>query len=167
MKILLLFLIPAMILAAWKGEESPPNILWIVVEDMSCHCGYQGETLVHTPHVDKLAGGGVVFTNAYVTAPVCSASRSAMITGMYQTSIGSHHHRSSRGDLKINLPEGIRTLPELFREAGYYTCNSNESFDRKGKEDYNFVYDSDALYDGIDWSGRSEGQPFFAQVLAS
>ena len=82
----------ASVLAAEK-----PNILWIVVEDMSCHFGYQGEKLVHTPHVDQLAQEGVVFENAYVSAPVCSASRSAMITGMYQTSIGAHHHRSSAG----------------------------------------------------------------------
>ena len=100
-----------------------PNILWIVVEDMSCHFGYQGEKLVSTPNVDRLAAEGVVFSNAYVTAPVCSAARSAMITGMYQTAIGAHHHRSSRGKLKIHLPEGVTTVPELFREAGYYTCN--------------------------------------------
>lgn len=147
-----------------KSMEERPNILWIIVEDMSCHFGYQGEELVTTPHVDRLAGEGVVYSNVYVTAPVCSASRSAMITGMYQTSIGAHHHRSSRGEQKIHLPEGIRTIPEMFMEAGYYTCNSNETFDRKGKEDYNFVYNSEELYNGIDWEGRAEGQPFFAQV---
>jgi len=147
-----------------------PNILWIVVEDMSCHFGYQGEKLVSTPNVDRLAAEGVVFSNAYVTAPVCSAARSAMITGMYQTAIGAHHHRSSRGKLKIHLPEGVTTVPELFREAGYYTCNlafdgrRPTGFDRPGKEDYNFVYDRRALYDGPDWSGRKRGQPFFAQI---
>ncbi len=141
-----------------------PNILWIIVDDQSSHYGYQGEGLVNTPNVDRLAEEGVVFVNAYVTAPVCSAARSAMITGMYQTTIGAHNHRSSRGVEKIYLPEGIRTIPELFREAGYYTSNSSEQFDRKGKEDYNFVYDSEALYDGTDWSNRAEDQPFFAQV---
>lgn len=69
-----------------------PNIVWIVVDDMSSHFGYQGEKLVNTPHVDRLAREGVVFKNAYATAPVCSTFRSAMITGMYQTTIGSHHH---------------------------------------------------------------------------
>ena len=53
-----------------------PNILWIVVEDISCHSGYQGEKQVTTPHVDRLAREGVAFEEAYVTAPVCSASRS-------------------------------------------------------------------------------------------
>ncbi len=147
-----------------KSEAEKPNILWIVVEDISSHFGYQGEPLVQTPHVDRLASEGVVFPNAYVTAPVCSASRSALITGMYQTTIGAHHHRSSRGEEKIYLPEGMLTIPELFREAGYYTCNSSEQFDRRGKEDYNFVYSSEQLYDATDWTERAEGQPFFAQV---
>jgi arylsulfatase A-like enzyme len=92
------------------------------VEDMSSHFGYEGETLVKTPNVDRMAAEGIVYRNAYVSAPVCSASRSAMINGMYQTSIGAHHHRSSRGELKIQLPRGIRTIPEMFKEAGYYTC---------------------------------------------
>ena len=93
-----------------------------------------------------------------------------MITGMYQTSIGAHHHRSSRGTEKFHLPEGIRTVPELFREAGYFTCNLTfegkraEDFKRPGKEDYNFDYRQGDLYDGADWSGRAKGQPFFAQV---
>jgi arylsulfatase A-like enzyme len=148
-------------------KETPkvaPNILWIIVEDMSSHFGYQCEALVTTPHIDLLAKQGVVFENAYVTAPVCSASRSAMITGMYQTSIGAHNHRSSRGKEKIHLPEKLKTIPELFKEAGYYTCNSQEQYDKKGKEDYNFDYDSGQLYDGTDWSKRAAGQPFFAQI---
>jgi len=142
----------------------PPNILWIIVEDMSCHFAYQGEKLVKTPNVDRLASEGIVYKNAYVTAPVCSASRSAMITGMYQTSIGAHHHRSSRGTEKIYLPEGIKTIPEMFKAAGYHTSNCQIEFDRVGKTDYNFVYENDDLYDGTDWSGRAEGQPFFAQI---
>ncbi|NNJ27336.1 sulfatase family protein [Alienimonas chondri] len=167
-------LLPLLAFAALPDVAEPaatrPNILWIVVEDMSCHFGYQGELLVNTPHVDRLAADGVVFENAYVTAPVCSACRSALITGMYQTSIGAHHHRSSRGTHKIRLPAPVVTTPELFRAAGYYTCNLSFSAGERpgrpkpGKEDYNFEFDRAALYDGADWSGREDGQPFFAQV---
>ena len=157
--------IGAIVLASALSMEAAvrPNIVWIVVDDMSCHFAYQGEGLVKTPHVDRLAREGVVFSNAYVTAPVCSTFRSAVITGMYQTTIGAHHHRSGRGELKIRLPEGMRTIPELFREAGYYTSNSDAAGKRPGKEDYNFVYRRSDLYQGIDWSKRAEGQPFFAQ----
>jgi len=83
---------------------------------------------------------------------------------MFQTSIGAHHHRSSRGKEKIHLPEKLKTIPELFKEAGYYTCNSQEQYDKKGKEDYNFYYEASQLYDGTDWSKRAAGQPFFAQI---
>lgn len=141
-----------------------PNILWIIAEDQSSHYGYQGEKLVNTPYVDRLAAEGLVFKNAYVTAPVCSASRSAMITGMYQTSIGAQNHRSSRGTEKNYLSEEIKTIPEMLKNAGYYTCNSQEQFDKKGKEDYNFSYNSKNIYDGTDWSGRGDDQPFFAQI---
>jgi arylsulfatase A-like enzyme len=145
-------------------EDTPPNIVWIIVEDMSCHFGYQGETLVKTPHVDTLAARGVDFRRAHITCPVCSPSRSAMITGMYQTTIGAHNHRCSRGTVKYELPKHVRLLPDLFREAGYYVCNSNGlSWDKAGKTDYNFVFDA-KLYDGSDWTKREPGQPFFAQI---
>lgn len=140
-----------------------PNIVWIVVDDMSSHFGYQGEPLVTTPHVDRLAREGVVFSRAYATAPVCSTFRTAMITGMYQTAIDGHHHRSGRGEIEISLPDGIRTIPELFREAGYFTTIANAAGTGKGKQDYNFTYDPADLYDGIDPAQRKDGQPFFAQ----
>jgi arylsulfatase A-like enzyme len=150
-----------------KADNPRPNIIWIMVEDMSPDFGYNGETLIKTPNVDKMANEGVIFNHAYVTAPVCSPSRSALITGMYQTSIGAHNHRSSRGPLKIELPDQVKTIPEYFREAGYYVCNQNlrnGNWNNVGKEDYNFDYNRDELYHGIDWKGRKEGQPFFSQI---
>jgi arylsulfatase A-like enzyme len=147
-----------------KALQVRPNIVWIVVEDMSCDFGYQGQKLVNTPNVDRLAREGTVFSNAYVTAPVCSACRSAMITGMYQTAVGGHNHRSSRGTVKHTLPSHVKLIPELFKQAGYYTCNTDQKFKRYGKTDYNFVFDNKSIYDGPDWSGRKPGQPFFAQV---
>ena len=152
------------VLSTWRAvAEERPNIVWIVVDDMSCHFGYEGESLVTTPRVDKLAKEGVVFSQAYATAPVCSTFRSAMITSMYQTTIGAHHHRSSRGALKNPLPEGVKTIPVLFKEAGYYTTITDATGTKKGKEDYNFDYQSSDLYVGSDWKKRAKGQPFFAQ----
>lgn len=148
------------------ADSSRPNILWIIVDDMSANFSSYGETLIDTPHVDKLARNGVMFTKAFVTAPVCSPNRSAFITGMYQTSIGAHHHRSGRGKLKIHLPDGIRPIPELFQEAGYYTAITgwpNRGRTTLGKTDYNFEWDR-AMYNGPDWSQRQPGQPFFAQI---
>lgn len=150
-----------------------PNILWIVVDDMSADFGCYGSTAVPTPHVDRLAAEGTRFAHAFVTAPVCSPCRSAMITGMYQTTIGAHHHRSGRGSLKIELPAGVRPVPVIFQEAGSFTCIGDglpgEGAEARGrpqglgKTDYNFEWDA-AMYDGEDWAGRKPGQPFFMQV---
>ena len=157
-----------------------PNLLWIFVDDMSPNFSCYGETTITTPHVDLLAAEGTRFARAYVTAPVCSPCRSALITGMYQTTIGAHQHRSGRGELKIHLPEGIEPVPAILQRAGYYTCigsgllgggSATKAGKGKakggksglGKTDYNFEYDP-SIYDGPDWSGRAEGQPFFMQV---
>ena len=157
-----------------------PNILWFVVDDMSANFSCYGEKTIQTPHVDRLAAEGTKFSNAFVTAPVCSPCRSAMITGMYQTTIGSHHHRGGRGKLKIHLPANVKPLPALFQQAGYFTCigsgllqsnrggraNRPSAQSGLGKTDYNFEWDP-AIYDAADWSGRKPDQPFFMQVQLS
>jgi arylsulfatase A-like enzyme len=142
-----------------------PNILWIVVDDMSANFSCYGETLIETPNVDRLASEGARFSRAFITAPVCSPCRSALITGCYQTTIGAHHHRSGRGKLKIRLPDGVVPVPVLFQQAGYYACIGGHGAggDALGKTDYNFEWDR-SMYDGNDWSGRAAGQPFFMQV---
>lgn len=156
---------------AWSEER--PNILWIVIDDMSADLSCYGKTVIETPAADRLAAGGVRFTNAHVTAPVCSSSRSAMITGMYQTTIGTHHHRSGRGELKIHLPDDVVPVPKMFQEAGYFTCIGSGlpgynhqglpvDNDRPGKTDYNFEWDR-SMYDSHDWAGRGD-KPFFMQV---
>ena len=157
---LLLFFFASTVIA-----DDRPNIVWIVPDDMSAHFSCYGETAIKTPNVDRLASNGVKFTDAYVTAPVCSTCRSAFITGMYQTSIGAHHHRSGRGEKKITLPDGIKLVPQLFQEAGYHTSITGwpGKKGRLGKTDYNFEWD-EAVYDGADWSERKDGQPFFAQI---
>jgi len=75
-------------------KASRPNVLYIIMEDSGPNFGCYGEPLVQTPHLDRLAAQGVRFANAFCTAPVCSASRSALMTGCYQTFTGSHHHRT-------------------------------------------------------------------------
>jgi len=162
----------AIVLCLFTFGSSPaaspprPNILWFIVDDMSPHFSCYGEKTISTPNVDRLAAEGVRFTQAHVTAPVCSPCRSALITGMYQTSIGAHHHRSGRGSVHLSLPAGVEPVPVLFQRAGYFTCIGNGQpgkRDERGKTDYNFDWDP-AIYDSGDWAGRKEGQPFFMQV---
>jgi arylsulfatase A-like enzyme len=168
-----LFALLVALIAAWDvspalAAEPParPNIVWIIVDDMSANFGCYGEKLIETPNVDRLAREGTRFARAFVTAPVCSPCRSALITGCYQTTIGAHHHRSGRGVKKIHLPQGVVPVPVLFQQAGYYTCIGGPLGDNKAtgdKTDYNFEWDP-KIYDGADWKNRRPGQPFFMQV---
>src|SRR5262245_36572065 len=149
-----------------QGRTARPNVVWFVVDDMSANFSCYGEKLIQTPNVDRLAREGTRFSRAFVTAPVCSPSRSALITGMYQTSIGAHNHRSGRGEMKIHLPMGVTPVPALFKQAGYYTAIGGplvKGTDNLAKTDYNFEWD-EKMYDGNDWAGHKAGQPFFMQV---
>lgn len=154
--------------ATTKGK---PNVLWIFIEDASCHISCYGEKAIRTPNIDVLAAEGVRFENAFVTAPVCSPSRSALVTGMYQTTSGSHNHRSQVVKGKgggnsdyydsYELPSEIPLASNLFEQAGYYT--SNEKINGStGKQDYNFV--SKNIYSGTSWKESPKGTPFFTQI---
>jgi len=136
-----------------------PNILWISAEDLSPDLGCYGDLYARTPNLDRLAGQGARFTNAFATTPVCAPSRSAIITGMYPTTIGTHHMRS-----KGVPPPYVKAFTEYLRAAGYY-CTNNV------KTDYNFeappshtppitIWDESSRQ--AHWRNREPGQPFFA-----
>jgi arylsulfatase A-like enzyme len=154
-----------------RAAETQPagkrmNILWIMAEDMGPELGCYGYPLVHTPNIDRLAAEGVSYATAFCTAPVCSPSRSGMITGMYQTTIGAHQHRSHR-DGGYTLPPPVRMITEYLREAGYYTANANVNLAgkfTKGKTDFNFATPGVQPFDGVDWKDRGARQPFFQQI---
>lgn len=146
---------------------SKPNILWLIAEDFGPHLGCYGTTQVWTPNLDRLAAEGMRFTRAFTTAPVCSASRSALMTGMYQTTIGAHHHRSHLTD-GYTLPAGVRVLTDWLRDAGYFTANvvklpAPADFPGAGKTDWNFTY-AGRPFDSDQWSDLKSRQPFYAQV---
>ncbi|MDP3072869.1 MAG: sulfatase [Opitutaceae bacterium] len=144
-----------------------PNILWLIGEDLSPDLGCYGATQVWTPNLDRLAAEGMRFTRAFTTAPVCSASRSAFMTGMYQTTIGAHQHRSHRDD-GYALPAGVRVLTDWLRAAGYFTANIRSlpapvDFAGSGKTDWNFSYKGKP-FDADQWTDLKSRQPFYAQV---
>ncbi len=160
-------------------NETPPsgkqNILWIYIEDMNPWFGCYGDKTVPTPNMDKLAREGVLFERCYTPVPVCSPTRSSLITGRMPTTIGVHNHDGAYAKLPDYL-EG-NTLPEIFQRNGYQTFNL-------GKDHYTFVYNRDNLYsrlpsrkpfadfttdvstdDFAPWRGLSDkGKPFFGQI---
>ena len=173
-------------------SDSRPNILWIIAENAGPDLGCYGTSLVETPYLDQFAREGVLFTRAFATSPVCSPSRSAFMTGMYQTAIGAHHHRSHRTDF-FPLPAGVLPLTQRLQAVGYYTANIRTIDGRRvgtGKTDLNFDvegkvrHESDRvspgsqrnrseshnqenearLFDTDRWEDLLNRQPFFAQV---
>ncbi|MEM7452992.1 MAG: sulfatase-like hydrolase/transferase [Planctomycetota bacterium] len=130
--------------------QGRPNVVWIVADDLSPDLGCYGTIAVSTPNIDQLAAHSIRYTNAFCTSPVCSPSRTALVTGIHQSTIGGHHHRTRN---RPDLAPGS-TVMEMFREAGYFTSI-------RGKTDYNF--NSEFKFDGGHWREREEGQPFFAQ----
>lgn len=141
-------------LMATTVQAAPqPNILWISCEDISPSLGCFGDKYALTPNLDRLAAQGVRYTHAFSVAGVCAPSRSCLITGMYPSSLGSHHMRCS-----ARLPETVRCFPEYLRRAGYY-CSNNV------KEDYNFTKPPgtwDESSNKAHWRNRKPGQPFFS-----
>ena len=167
---LLVALVAAPVAADDHGESKPLNILWIIAEDMGPDQGHYGEPGVHTPHMDALAARSMVFDNAFATAPICSISRSAFMTGMHSVSIGAHQHRTPV-DRKNPLPEGVRLLTHRLEDAGFTTAlverlaPEGEESEIVGsrKTDWNFIPERQP-YQLNDFNLLASGQPFFAQV---
>ncbi len=129
------------------------NILWISCEDTSPDLGCYGDAYARTPNLDRFASQGARFTHAFTVAGVCAPSRSGIITGMYPSSIGTHHMRCQGVP-----PPFVKCFPEYLRAAGYY-CSNNV------KTDYNFESPVTAWDDSTrngHWRNRATGQPFFS-----
>ncbi|WP_299533837.1 sulfatase-like hydrolase/transferase [Ulvibacterium sp.] len=135
-----------------KEPVESPNILWISAEDISPAWGCYGDSRATTPNIDKLAGQGYIFTQAFSNAPICAPARATLITGMYATSTGTQNLRSA-----IPMPKDLKILPQLLSEKGYFTSNN-------AKTDYNFSPDGkwDELGSEANWRNRKPGQPFFS-----
>lgn len=142
--------------AVSQNKQSRPNILWLTCEDISPYLGCYGFEQAQTPNLDRLAAEGVRFTRAYANAPVCAVARSALLTGIHSSTLGTHQMRS-----RPQLPANIPTYPALLRDAGYY-CTNN------AKTDYNSNYENqkNSLWDETSskahWKNCPEGRPFFA-----
>ncbi|MEK6481503.1 sulfatase [Catalinimonas sp. 4WD22] len=145
------------------AQAQPMNVLWIIAEDLSPDLNCYGNSLVNTPHLDSLAAYGMRFTETFSAAPVCSPSRTAFATGMYQTSIGAYHMRYP-DELLPELPEGIRTAAQLVKEQGYTSANIKDA-PGKGKIDWMFQHDPEEHFNAEHWQEITEkNQPFFAQI---
>jgi arylsulfatase A-like enzyme len=106
--------------SAARSSPVPPNILFILADDLgyadvSCY----GRPDLKTPNVDRLAAQGLRFTQAYANSAVCSATRTALMTGRYQYRLRIGLEEPLARDTNVGLPPEHPTLPSLLRKAGY------------------------------------------------
>ncbi|TFG43024.1 MAG: sulfatase, partial [Bacteroidia bacterium] len=102
-----------------SGQQTPkqPNILWISTEDMSPHLGCYGDNVAKTPNIDRLASQGVRYTNVFTTAAISAPCRAGIITGMYQTSIGCMHMRTTSYRRSADNPVEFTAVPPHYVKA--------------------------------------------------
>lgn len=182
------FSIFTLMISAQKKEVKKPNILWITCEDISPTLSFYGDPTAKTPNLDALAKESLIFDNSFATTGVSAPSRSAIITGMLPTSIGTMHMRTgndvqawgkenyenpakdSQGNAVLDLtgkpiieysaviPENIKCFTEYLRAAGYY-CTNN------AKTDYQFAAPQSAWDENsgkAHWRNAPKGMPFFS-----
>jgi len=113
-RILLLFIL---ISFSTVAQQIKPNIIFILTDDQRWDAlGFAGNALIQTPEMDRLATQGTYFENAFVTTPICAASRASLLTGLYER---THGYSFGQGD--IRQPYMDQSYPVQLREAGYHT----------------------------------------------
>lgn len=125
-----------------------PNIVMIFVDDMGygdVSCNWTN-SLVPTPNIDRIAEGGVRFTDGYVSASVCAASRCGLLTGAYNERFGCYWNEDKP---YYSLPEEQRLMPEPLRAAGYKTGLAGKW--NIPARDPSLLFDE--MYDVMDWEG--------------
>lgn len=108
-----------------------PNLIYIVCDDLGyadlgCYGGREADFGAVSPNIDRLAAGGVKFTQGYANSPVCSPTRFALITMRYQYRLRGAMEEPinsrSKGSTTLGLPPEVPTLPSLLKKAGYHTA---------------------------------------------
>jgi arylsulfatase A-like enzyme len=149
------------LLPATSGAADRPHLLWITAEDLSPALGCYGDPDAITPNLDAFAKEAVRYTNAFAAAPVCSPSRSTIITGMWAPSLGTSQMRST-----FPLPPDVKGFPTYLQESGYFTAN-NIKTDYNTSDEGRLIKESwTEISPTAHWrsEARKEGQPFFTVI---
>ncbi|GAB3217598.1 sulfatase [Algoriphagus aestuariicola] len=145
MKSQLILLASFFLLGASFAQSHQPNIIFILTDDQRWDAlGFAGNEIIQTPEMDKLAEQGTYFENAFVTTPICAASRASILTGLYER---THGYTFGQGDIKE--PFMAQSYPVELKRAGYHTgffgkfgvnypgfsglFDEGEDYDRNGK----------------------------------
>jgi iduronate 2-sulfatase len=110
-------LIGATTCLAQSKPATRPNVLFIAIDDLRPDLGCYGVKDMHSPNIDKLAAGGMVFTQAYCQQAVCSPTRTSLLTGRRPDTTRVYDLQTH---FRIHLPDVV-TLPQYFKQNGYHT----------------------------------------------
>ena len=119
------FGLAAILILPWLATGELPNLVLIVADDLGYgDLGCYGSRLNRTPQIDALAAGGLRFTDFHSAGPMCSPTRAAMLTGLYQQRFGRLFDTAISGvrDRERGLPLAAVTIAEVLRERGYATA---------------------------------------------
>ena len=101
-----------------RPQQRPPNIIFILIDDLRWDdFGAAGHPFVKTPNIDRIAGEGALFRNAFITAPLCSPSRASFLTGQY-----AHTHGITDNVDRSAASHKLITFPLLLQQSGYTTA---------------------------------------------
>jgi arylsulfatase A-like enzyme len=121
------FLTAGTAVSAQHERDKKPNVLFIAIDDLNDWIGaLNTHPQVKTPHIDRLAAKGMLFTNAHAQAPLCNPSRVSIMTGLRPSTTGiynlSPHHRD------VEVTKNAVTLPQYFEKHGYRTLSNGKIF---------------------------------------
>lgn len=110
-----------------QADQARPNVLFIAIDDLNDWIGcLKGHPQAQTPHIDRLASRGTLFTNAHCQAPLCNPSRSSLLTGLRPSTTGIYG--LSPGIRDVTGLKSAVTLPQHFARHGYFTAHFGKVF---------------------------------------
>ena len=118
-----------------------PNVLFIAIDDMRPELNCYGKTQIISPNIDRLANEGVVFTRAYCQVALCGPSRLSLMTGMHPDGIKNYGMNKNNKIEWRDFRPGVTSIPEQFRNNGYYTIGFGKIYDNRLGIDENSSWD--------------------------
>ena len=107
-----------------RTADAPPNVLFIVCDDLNTHVAPSGYAPIQTPTLNQFASESLTFRRAYCQYPVCGPSRASFLSGLYPQSTGVLNNTV---DIRQQRP-GTTTMPQFFRQHGYWTASVGKVF---------------------------------------